>query len=203
MVGGRLILRNRSRYPDEEVEALVRFATERIDVKGTGIVVVVVDSRGRRSYSGTAYDYQDGGVPLWLDDIVRGVEPKRGRKRYPSRWGKLPHSRFVHVLRIGSPEHFPIRPFTRNGNRFDYRTWQEALVGIAAHEALHSQHAYDGAYRQKSGTRRPATFTDAATGRQVPFRRGGRVRVGSERIEPKAEAFEVATIKRWRESKDG
>ena len=192
MKGGRLTIRNLGRYPDDEVERLVRYALQEIDVKGSGIVAVVRDTAaskrrkaGAASYSGNAYSYDRGGVPLWLDDVAQGRGlPKRGKRRYPSRWGKLPHSRGVFVVRIGPPEAFPIAPFTRNGTLNDYRTWQEALVGIAAHEAMHCQHYHDGAYEARALVKRG--------GRQV------RRRIGAQRIEPRCEAFERHMLERFR-----
>lgn len=185
--GGRLRVVNEGRYPTEEVERLVRFGLQDLDVKGDTIVAVVQDTKrsnrwpgGYKPYAGMACGFV-GGVAVALAD------------RY------LPGPRDYHLIfmRLGPPECFPIEPFERNGSTFDYATWQEALVGITAHEGRHVQHFYDGAYRSRSGRRAPATFT-AADGRRVPIRRGGKVRVGVERIEPKCEAHELLILGRFR-----
>ena len=181
MKGGRLRIINQGRYPEEEVRALVGFGLDRIDLKGEGLLVIVKDTRRMRrrtpTYSGQAWS---------------------GRYNMPDGLKKLTTRRehFLVVVRIGPPEVFPIKPYTRNGILHDYRTWQEALVGITAHEGMHVQHGYDFAYERKSGYRRPATFE--FDGKRVPFRQGGRVRVGNERIEPKCEAFERGMLERFR-----
>lgn len=185
MRGGRLTIRNEGRYPTAEVERLVRFGLQEIELTGAGIVAVVKDTRRTLgdwpTYSGTAYRLS-GGIPCGLYD-----RHMKGRR--------VEH---LIVMRLGPPECFPIRPFVRNGRSFDYATWQEALVGITAHEGKHAQHHHDGSYRTRSGIRAPATYLDPQSGRRVPFRRGGRVRIGAERIEPKCEAFELNMTRRFR-----
>lgn len=188
MKGGRLRIINESSYPTEEVEPLVQFGLDEIDVKGYRIVVVVQDTRmtkrrehERRDYSGTAWSLH-GGIPVTMCD----------------KYLKSPRDWFLLFVRIGPGACFPIEPYTRNGVTHDYESWQEAMVGITAHEGMHAQHSHDRSYRTRSGNRAPATFTDAATGRKVTFRRGGKVRVGGERIEPKCEAFEAYMVRRFR-----
>lgn len=193
MQGGRLRIVNDSRYPDEEVMSLVRFGLEEIDVKGHGLLAIVKNTKrpprwsaraheadpARRipAYSGTAYDLYEG-IPV--------AHAERMTRR----------ERFLVVVRVGPPERFPIKPYRRNGSLHDYRSWEEALVGITAHEGRHIQHYYDGSYEHASGWRRPATVEIG--GKKVPYRRGGLVRVGHERIEPKCDAFEIGTLARYR-----
>jgi hypothetical protein len=169
MKGGRLKIVNESRYPDEEVERLVRFGLDQIDVTGAKLLALVRDhpSGDYRGWGGDADDF--------YDQPTVHAHARKHRAAY------------VAVMRVGPPERFPIKPFRRNGNLFDYRTWQETLVGITAHEGMHVQHAYDGAYRTRSGTRRPTRWSS-----------GARVRVGAERVEPKCEAFELGTLRRYR-----
>jgi hypothetical protein len=162
MKGGRLRVLNETSYPDDEVKALVEFGLREIDVRRTGLLALV--KHARREYSGTFYDYMGNGIPLWAYKRMTRNE------------------RFLIVLRIGPPEGFPITPFRRNGIIHDARSWQEALVGIAAHEGLHAEHAYDRAYRERARL---------ASGR--------RRRIGMQRVEPKCEAFEARMIHRYRE----
>jgi hypothetical protein len=187
--GGRLRIVNESRYPDHEVEWLVRYGLREIEVKGSGLVALVTNTkRSRRrggdapAYSGHAWSLGDDGIPVALYE----------------RHMKRTKARYLIVMRLGPPESFPIEPYGRNGHLHDYKTWEEALVGITAHEGMHVQHYYDGAYRSASGRRKPATFTDQR-GRKIIWRHGGKVRVGGERIEPKCEAFEQYMLRQFRD----
>lgn len=174
MIGGRLKIVNESAYPTAEVETLVRFGLEEIDVRGSKLLAYVRDL-SRREY--------------------RGYGGERGafRDDYPEvyRLARTHGCSFVALMMVGAPTKFPIVPFRRNGNVFDYRSWDEALVGITAHEGKHVQHAYDGSYQTKSGTRRATRWS-----------RGTSVRVGAERVEPKCEAFELGTLRRYRTSRN-
>lgn len=182
MKSGRLRILNDSAYPDDEVQALVRYGLQDVELKGAGLLVIVKDCR--REYSGHA---------AWGSWI-----PDRARERMTR------SERFLIICRIGPENVFPIYAFTRNGIRRDYESWDEALVGISAHEGMHVQHGYDGAYgeRVKSGRRRvvipsrPLPDGRAQTIQRVKI---VRVRVGSERIEPKCEAFEHSLLQRYRE----
>jgi hypothetical protein len=169
--GGRLKIVNVSRYPDEEVEVLVRFGLEEIDLTGERIVAVVKNTaRGPYNraipYTGTAYSYFGGGIPSSLYDRYAG-------------WRTKTHH--LIVMRIGPPEAFPTRSFRRYAGveKGEMRDWREALVAITAHEGKHAEHVHDGAY----------------------FKRGGKRRTGTQRIEPKCEAFEAGTLRRFREQR--
>lgn len=180
MKGGRLRIVNESRYSTAEVEQLVKFGLAEIDVKGYGLVAVVQDTRptkrrehGARDFSGTAWSLY-GGVPVKMAD--KYLTGKRD-------W-------YLLFMRLGPPRCFPIEPFTRNGHLHEFATWQEALVAITAHEGMHAQHYHDRAYRFKSGVRR-------FQGSPNPIQR---FRVGSERIEPKCEAFENYMLRLYRDT---
>lgn len=188
---GRLKIINESMHPDDEVDALVRFGCDELEVTGSGLVALVRNTRRTWQrhgeavdYAGTAYSLIDGGVPETLYD------------RYMT--GK----RDIHLitLRIGPPESFPITPFTRNGIPHDAATWQEALVAITAHEALHIQHIHDGAYQRRSGQRKIKPRRLHIHGEVA---RTVKVRIGVERIEPKAEAFERYMLERFRRNGTG
>jgi hypothetical protein len=187
MKGGRLKIVNDSRYDTAEVEALVRFGLDEIELTGERIVAAVKNTQGSKrreagapAYSGTAYSLR-GGIPSSLYD------------RYCGRRTTTHH---LIVMRLGPPEAFPVGgdDFRRYAgvDKGWFHDWREGLVAITAHEGMHAQHVHDGAYRAKSGRRKPAT----AHGR--PYARGARVRVGGERIEAKCEAFEAYMLRRYR-----
>jgi hypothetical protein len=185
MKGGRLKVVNESSYDGGEVEALVRFGLSEIDLTGDRIVALVKHTRATRrqpipyAISGVAYS------------LVVGI-PSDMYDRYCGRRTMTDH---LIVLRLGLPESFPETSWRTYAGvpQREYRTWREGLVAITAHEGLHAQHSHDGAYRQKSGQRKPAMI-DGQT-----IRRGGRFRVGVERIEPKCEAFEAYMLRRFRQ----
>lgn len=121
-------IRNESQYPDEEVSDLVRWAMRPFGVRN--LLVVVTNTR-RGPYSGRAWDGLVDALKPWPATADRCVQ-----------------------LRIGKPGEFPMpEPVTRHGwvgegpapgarthngwPVFQHPTWQEALVGIAAHEAKH------------------------------------------------------------------
>lgn len=136
MIAGRLKIINESRYPTEEVEPLVRFGLQEIDLKGEKLLVVVSDTRkcAFRGWANRARLF-DGSEHVY----------KLGRRFKAD---------YINHLLLGSPEQFPIRPFERNGTKHDFQTWQEALVALAAHEGMHAQHYYDSAYEKPEGRRR-------------------------------------------------
>jgi len=118
----RLVIRNTSRYPDEEVEQLVRFGLSEIDTRG--VCVNVKNARGARR--GHAYN----GVPS-ISNAPRG-------------------SQYLITIGIGPPEKFPFEDGSyvrrngeivkRRGGRWPEVTlhdWREALVSVAAHEGKH------------------------------------------------------------------
>jgi hypothetical protein len=189
MKGGRLKIVNESSYPDDEVEALVRYGLSEIDLTGDGLVAVVKHTKrsrrrsvGRAAYSGTAYSLA-WGIPTTL------YERYIGRRK----------ARHLIIMRVGTPDCFPVSAFRHYAGvkKDEFRTWQEALVCITAHEGMHIQHAHDGVYgdTQKSGRR---TLVWRNSWGQEIGKKIVKVRVGSERIEPKCEAFEAYMLRRYR-----
>jgi len=172
MKGGRLKIVNESRYPTDEVAALVRYALADIDVKGAKLIAVVQNNR-RREYRGWG-----GKVTYETNDHVRALARQHNARYY------------AQVL-LGKPGQFPTRPFTRNGITIGFADWQEALVGVMAHEGMHAQHAYDGAYASRNGTRR-------WMGSKRPMQR---YRVGANRVEHKCRAVEYHVLERFRGSR--
>lgn len=106
---------NTSRYPDDEVRALVELAR---GSKEHGHVALSVKN-SKYAYRGRAY----------------GHMPSISNRRSGSR-------RFLVVVAIGAPEMFPRAgkyPGIKSAPVYDMRTWQEALVAVAAHELMHCQ----------------------------------------------------------------
>lgn len=137
MKSGRLKITNDSRYPDDEVERLVEIGLQDLDVPRSVVHVLVKDTqRSSRRRSG------------WI--------PYSGVAKYPLQVGQ-----YHVIIRIGPPECFPIKPFRRDGWVHDYRTWDETLLGVTAHEGRHVQHYYDGAYAWDRGVEAKATAAEA------------------------------------------
>ena len=108
-----LVVQNWSRYPTDEVERLIRFATVDIDMRR---VCVNVKNSHRYAYGGYAYL----GVPTISN--------------------APPGSEYLVTLRLGAPERFPFTPPRRRGSpALQLGCWREALVAVAAHEAWHIQ----------------------------------------------------------------
>jgi hypothetical protein len=118
----RFVIQNTSRYPDEEVAELVRFALAEIDTRG--VCVNVKNTSGTRR--GRAYS----GIPS-ISNAPRG-------------------SKYLITIGIGAPERFPFEDGSyvrrneeivkRRGGRWPEVTlwdWREALVSVAAHEGKH------------------------------------------------------------------
>jgi hypothetical protein len=109
-----VIIRNTSKYPPDRVRELVKWAVSPIDMRG-----VCVNVKGSGSaFGGMAYDY----IPS-ISNAPKSCE------------------RLV-TLRVGTPDRFPLmnHRYPGKSDRFptyDLRTWEEALVFIAAHEACH------------------------------------------------------------------
>ena len=130
----RLVIRNTSRYPDEEVRELVRFALSEIDARG--VCVNVKNSRATRR--GSAYS------------------------RIPSISNAPADSRYLITVGIGAPERFPFEDGSytrrngelvkRRGGRWPAETlhdWREALVSVAAHEGKHIEQFREGTRRSE------------------------------------------------------
>ena len=113
---------NLSRYPEEEVLELVGYAVRWIDMRG--VHIKVKNAGPGRVAGGRAYS----SVPT-----IANVAP-----------GSL----YLITLKIGPPDDFPSREhrygWTEPGPRnqfplLTYADWREALVAVAAHEAMHIQ----------------------------------------------------------------
>jgi hypothetical protein len=108
-----MVVRNTSRYPTDEVRALVSFAARDLDMRG---VCVNVKNSHRYAYGGYAYL----GVPE-LSNAPASSE-------------------YLITLRLGAPDRFPVTPPRRRGAPpLRLACWREALVAVAAHEAWHIQ----------------------------------------------------------------
>lgn len=173
MKGGRLKIINESRYPTAEVEELVRFGLSDIDVKGRKLLALVTDSP-RGSFSGH-------GGQRSINFGQRVLDLARRHK-----------ATYIAHVKLGPPHQFPIREFDRNGQHYDYRTWQEALVGVMAHEGAHCQYAFDG-HHNMYGSGERYYRRGSLAGRRISFRRG------AERIEPRCAAKEIWMLHRYRE----
>lgn len=116
----RVDIQSTSRYPREEVEALIRFAH---NGRETGPVAVNVKN-SQYAFRGRAYQR--------MPDIS-----SRSRTRTPQKT----RGRYLVVIAIGSVSHYPIRghhyPRLKTAPVYDLMTWQEAMVVVAAHEFTH------------------------------------------------------------------
>lgn len=115
-----LTLIHNCRHPEPEVEALVRFAAE-----GRTLGDVVVQTKNNsRTFAGVARRCIPRYSPLF--------QPKAKPSAYV-------------ILRIGAAERFPwvrekpYRNMKTGPGPYTFRTWQEAMVGIAAHELMHCE----------------------------------------------------------------
>jgi hypothetical protein len=121
-------IRNTSRYPDRKVRELVEFATRDIDM--TGVCVNVKNGE----LAGGAYN----GVPEMSNappaaEYLITLRLGNGRERWPL--GPINY-------------HFKTPEQTGPRNRFPFFVcldWQEWLVKLAAHEAMHIEQVVDGA----------------------------------------------------------
>ena len=109
-------IKNKSQYPTEEVESLVKFGVgehfQKLRVEVSDI------SRG---YSGRCYR-----GPIEDTYILSGHARLRRRK-----------SRLV-VVRVGSAHHFPVKTHRfKSMSEEIVSSWQEAIVLVSAHEAYH------------------------------------------------------------------
>jgi hypothetical protein len=108
-----MVVQNTSRYPTDEVERLVEFATGDLDMDR---VCVNVKNSQRYPYGGYAY--------LGVPEISNAPAS----------------SEYLITLRLGGPERFPFTPPRRRGSpTLELGCWREALVAVAAHEGWHIQ----------------------------------------------------------------
>jgi hypothetical protein len=106
-----MFLRNTSRYPADEVRALVEFATSEVDMHR--VCVNVKNSRSR-AYSGYAY--------LGVPEISNAPAA----------------SEYLITIHLGPPEMFPLVPDRKKRSpQIEVSSWREGLVTVAAHEANH------------------------------------------------------------------
>ena len=153
----RLVIQNTSRYPDEEVAELVRFALVEIDTRG--VCVNVKNTSGTRR--GRAYS----NIPS-ISNAPRG-------------------SKYLITIGIGAPERFPFEDGSyvrrngevvkRRGGRWPevtLRDWREALVSVAAHEGKHIEQFRESIPRSEVACQHFAAdvlrrYRDAADGRTI------------------------------------
>ena len=129
-----MTFRNTSRYADDEVLRLVRFALSEIDTRGVHVNVKNTTSvRRGRAYNGL-----------------------------PSISNAPPNARYLITIGIGPPEEFPFENGSfvrrngewvkRRGGRWPEDTlhdWREALVNVAAHEGKHIEQYREGTGRSE------------------------------------------------------
>jgi hypothetical protein len=120
-------IRNTSRYPDDQVRELVRFATRDIDMRNVCVNVK------NGELAGGAYN----GVPE-----ISNAPPK---------------AEYLITLRLGRANEWPLGPINYHfktpeeagpRNRFPFFVfddWREWLVKLAAHEAKHIEQFREGA----------------------------------------------------------
>jgi len=135
-VGLDTSVENLSRYPDSEVFPLVEFATEGIDMRGVHARV----KNSTRSVSGRTY-------------------PDVSHEIFSVPAGTL----YLITVKIGPPKKFPTvehrygwkQPGPRNQfPMISYADWREALVAVAAHEAMHIEQFKQGRPRSELETSR-------------------------------------------------
>jgi hypothetical protein len=113
-------IRNTSRYPDEQVQELVRFATRDVDMRGVCVNVKNGDLAGG-AYNGVPEISNAPSAAHYLITLRVG----KGNERWP----------------LG-PVNYHFKPPEETGprNRFPFfvcHDWREWLVKLAAHEAQH------------------------------------------------------------------
>jgi len=135
-VGLDTSVENLSRYPDSEVFPLVEFATEGVDMRGVHVRV----KNSTRRVSGRAY-------------------PDVSHEIFSVPAGTL----YLITVKIGPPKKFPTvehrygwkQPGPRNQfPMISYADWREALVAVAAHEAMHIEQFKQGRPRSELETSR-------------------------------------------------
>jgi hypothetical protein len=134
----RLVFRNRTVYPDDEVQEVVRFALAGLDLPSRSSIVVRVSHTrvsGSRRRAGARYLYVASGHAYPFVYMRRDVPDGAA-------WE-------IH-LRVGRPDDFPGIWHDRYEVGFpELRDWREGLVAIAAHEGKHIEAFQHG--RMKNG----------------------------------------------------
>ena len=121
-------IRNTSRYPDDEVRRLVRFATRDVDMRDVCVNVKNGELAGG-AYNGVPEISNAPSAARYLITLRVG----KGGERWP----------------LG-PINYHFRPPDQTGprNRFPFfvcNDWREWLVKLAAHEAMHIEQFRSGA----------------------------------------------------------
>lgn len=156
----RVRIVNTSRYSTAVVQALVTFAR---GTKRCGDVAVNVKNT-RCAYAGRCYAR------------VPSISPRQG-------------DRLV-IIRIGAPERFPRHvkyPGLVTAPEYEFRDWQEAMVGVAAHELAHAM---------QFETRSPRSEIEAehAAMRAVERFRAERAALGLEGLEARERAADAVRV---------
>jgi hypothetical protein len=108
----RLVIRNRTKYPDDEVAAVIRFACAELELTDRASIVIRVGHTRRSAVRGRAYPYaflrkdRPRGALWEIHCAVSRTYPVEGWKEHGIDWGV-------------------------------FGDWREALVMVAAHEAKH------------------------------------------------------------------
>jgi hypothetical protein len=127
----QLFIDNETYYDGRRVGKAVRFVFRELGLTGDRVVVRVKHHRGTHAYAGRIY-YNAPRSTGWIED---GFDAKVIQPRVPAGY------RTLIVCRVGLPDIYPCEthvykrrdapePWTVND-------WQEALVAVAAHEAMH------------------------------------------------------------------
>lgn len=112
----RLVIRNRSQYPTDEVKRLIRFAVKPLDMRA---VCIHVKNANNCPYRGLAYR----GIPGPAVESLQGVPPS---------------SDWLVTMAIGAEDQFPHEfQYMKRGPIITTDNWKEAVVTLAAHEGLH------------------------------------------------------------------
>ncbi len=111
---------NTSRYPLDEIKALVKIA------------------RGEKQHGHVAMNVKNCSN-VFAGRAYSSVPSISTRSRYHHR-GSAHSRRYLVVVRIGAPERFPYThqyPGMSTASRYELHTWQEAFVALASHELMH------------------------------------------------------------------
>jgi len=164
-----MLLTNTSRYPHDEVRALVEFGMDGIDHSALAVRV----KNSRRAYRGRAYDGIPALSPLRDEPAVKRLVTLGigAPDEFPctnavttARWLRLPPGIDARTLgrgevrrarRAGSRSGYERRVVRTHGYGgvrspvVEFRDWREALVAVSAHEARHIWQYQVGARRSE------------------------------------------------------
>jgi hypothetical protein len=172
-------LRNYSRYPTDEVTALVKFAAQRLPINTMGICI---DVRNTRSgpYHGRAH----------------GSVPRRAKAPPATRW--------LITLHIGSQRTFPASNFWMcrkcqelhayggaGSPKILYGDWREAVVGVAAHELNHVRQLRNNSPRSEVNCEKAALRVLTAWRIWLWSWKGDSLRLGGCDEEPVLDIFDI------------